>query len=349
MYSRQFTERPEKIIQNGKAKFGSFIGVSSRLDIKGMRTPYAGIPMPAVISNLRIKGRINYIFSLEKYIGLVHFLDFKIFTLSEVVFWNKETEKKYVYHAIIPLRRRTVPINTTKGICASYYRSRFIKTSWGQKHQNHNISFKVKGDKVRPNAEGIISSLIDDDFHSDFMFVNPAPTSSRCSATWIGSMKIHGKIKVKDDVNESDGLALLSLNRTYYKFQDSFEIAYGIGTVKEKNITFNLQSSNLDAADSNKYNNNVLIVDGVPTALPPVYITHPFGIGKDWIIQDTESMIDLTFTPVSLNNRNLDMIIMRTVYSTVYGLYNGILLDKDGNKIFLKNLPGIIYKSKIRL
>ncbi len=93
----------------------------------------------------------------------------------------------------------------------------------------------------------------------------------------------------------------------------------------------------------------MLIVDSEPTALPPVDITHPFGIDKDWIIQDTESMVDLTFTPISLNNRNLDLVAMSTRYSTIYGVYNGILLDKDGNKIFMKNFLGIIYKSRIRL
>ena len=58
MYSRQIDEPPLHIIENGKAHFGTFSGVSPKIDIKGMRAPYAGVPLPAFISNLRIKSRL---------------------------------------------------------------------------------------------------------------------------------------------------------------------------------------------------------------------------------------------------------------------------------------------------
>ena len=78
-------------------------------------------------------------------------------------------------------------------------------------------------------------------------------------------------------------------------------------------------------------------------------MTHPFGIKKDWIIQDTESMIDLTFTPVSDNHRILNVIAIRTDYNVIYGNYNGVILTKDGEKLVLKNFPGIINKSTLRI
>lgn len=131
MYSRQFTEPPEHLVQNGKAHFGSFNGVSPKTDIRGMRAPYAGVPVPSIISNLRIKSRLEYIFSLKDFIGLSQFYDFKVIGLGEIIFWSKETGKKYVYHTIMPPRRRFVPVLTTRGICACYRKPRFMKISWG--------------------------------------------------------------------------------------------------------------------------------------------------------------------------------------------------------------------------
>jgi len=350
MYSRQVTERPDKIIQNGKAIFGSFLGVTSKLDIKGMRAPYAGIPLPSVISNLRIKSRINYIFNLDQYIGIVHFFDFKAFALAEICYWNQKTNKKYVYHNTILPRRRTVPLTTLKGLCASYAGGRFIKIAWNNNHQHFSIDFKVHGDKIRPSSSGLIRSCLNDDFHSDLMFVNPAPTKARCAATWLSTMKLNGQISIKnEDTYNSDGLGLMDLNRSYYKLKDKFEIAYGVGKLRDKNIALHLQTSNIEAADSDRYNCNTLVIDNEQTMLPPVDITHPFGIAKNWIIQDTDGMVDLTFTPASVNTRNFDVIALKNVYTTIYGHYDGVLLDKDGNKIILKNFPGIIYKSKIRL
>ena len=86
MYSREFKEPPVQIVQNGKANFGTFLGISSKFGIKGMRAPYAGVPLPTVISKLRIKSRLNYIFSIDKYIGISEFYDFRIFSLAEVAF-----------------------------------------------------------------------------------------------------------------------------------------------------------------------------------------------------------------------------------------------------------------------
>lgn len=350
MYSRQFTEPPEQLVKNGKAQFGSFKGVSPKIDIRGMHAPYAGIPVPSFISNLRIKSRLEFAFSIQNYIGISQFYDFKAIGLGEIIFWNKETGKKYVYHTIMPPRRRFVPTVTKRGICASYKHSRFIKISWGRQHQHHALTFKVKGDNARPNAEGYFISPMQDDMHNDVLFVNPSPAFSRCSATWVSSMNIKGHLAINNEqADDSDGLGMMILNRAYYKMHSKSSSVYGLGEVGKKKISFYIKTSNMDAADSDSYNSNVLIVDGKETALPPVYMTHPFGIQKNWVIQDTESMVDLTFTPVSTNQRTLNLIALRTSYNTMYGTFDGVLLTADGEKIVLKNLKGLLHKGMLRL
>lgn len=350
MYSREFIPPPEHVIQNGKASFGSFTGVSPKIDIRGMRAPYAGVPLPSFISNLRIKSRLNYAFSLNKFIGMASFIDFKVIGLSEITLWNKETGKKYVYHSIMAPRRRFVPINTTRGICACYQRKRFLKISWGRQHQHHALTFKMKGDNFRPNVEGFVFSPMEDSMHNDVMFVCPSPASPRCSATWLNAMNVQGQITINGEMqDESTGLGIMSLTRAYYKFHSTQVFTYGIGVVKDKKVVLNLQCSNLDAADSDTYNTNILVVDGQVTALPPVYITHPFGTSKEWIIQDTENMVDLTFKPVSLSARALNLIALRTTYTNIYGTFDGVLLTKDGQKITLKSFPGILQNGMLRL
>ena len=217
MYSREFLEPPEHLVQNGKAHFGSYDGVSPKTDIRGMRAPYAGVPVPSIISNLRIKSRLDYVFSLKDYIGLSQFYDFKVIGLGEIIFWNKESGKKYVYHTIMSPRRRFVPVLTTRGICACYRKARFIKISWGRQHKHHALTFKVRGDNARPDAEGYVYSPLQDDMHTDSLFVCPSPASSRCSATWFSSMKVSGHVAINGEpVQDSDGLGMMILNRAYY-------------------------------------------------------------------------------------------------------------------------------------
>ncbi|MCR4735006.1 MAG: DUF2804 domain-containing protein [Treponema sp.] len=351
MYSRLFSTPPEHIIsKKGKAKFGTYKGVSPKTEIRGMYAPYAGIPVPAFISNLRIKSRLNFIFNLNKFFGFVEFFDFKVIGLSEIILWNKETSKKYVYHFIMPPRRRFIPTTTSRGICATYNKRRFVKISWGRQHLHHAMTFKVHGDSARPNIEGYIYSQKEDKIHSDFMFVNPSPTSSRCSATWLATMAASGHITINgEEADDSNGLCAMSLNRTYYKFHSRSIMAWGMGDCDGKKIIFQIKNTELDAADADNYNDNILIIDGKESALPSVLLTCPFGSDKKWIIQDTESMVDLSFTPASVNNHILNLIALRTENEVVFGNFEGTLLDSQGEKIQLKNFSGIITKGLLRL
>jgi hypothetical protein len=354
MYYRKIDLCPEKIVSHGKAHFGNFNDVSKKISISGMRAPYAGIPLPAFISKLRIKSKIDFVFNLDSFIGFTRFFDLKLIGLAEIILWDKESGKRYSYHSFMPPRRRFDPKTTNRRICASYNKARYIKISWGREHQHHALSFKVLGDSVRPNAEGFCYSPMQDFMHKDMMFVNPSPSTSRCVATWFSSMSLNGSVSVgskghilKQD--NSNGLGIMTLKRAYYKFRTKTKSVYGIGKIKDKNVVFYIQTSNLDAADTDAYNSNVLVVDGVETVLPPVYITHPFGIDKKWIIQDTESMIDLAFNPISTTTRTLNILLLKNTASIIYGTFEGTLLTKDGEKIVLKNLTGILHTDNLRL
>jgi hypothetical protein len=150
-------------------------------------------------------------------------------------------------------------------------------------------------------------------------------------------------------VDNSAGLGIMTLKRAYYKFRTKTIAVFGLGEVKGKKINLYLQTSNLDAADTDSYNSNVMVVDGEETVLPPVYITHPFGIEKKWIIQDTESMIDLTFNPISTNTRVLNILVLKNTSSMIYGTFEGVLLTKNGEKIIIKSLPGVLHTDNLRL
>ena len=163
-------------------------------------------------------------------------------------------------------------------------------------------------------------------------------------------MNVRGKVLLNStEADNSTGLAAFVLNRTYFKLRSHTKMLYSLGKVKGKDVFFTMQYSNLDAANADLYNNNVLIVDGKPTALPSVIMTHPFGIDKNWIIQDTESMIDLAFNPISTTTRTLNILLLKNTASIIYGTFEGTLLTKDGEKIVLKNLTGILHTDNLRL
>lgn len=162
----------------------------------------------------------------------------------------------------------------------------------------------------------------------------------------IGTGKHRKDIK---ELPEENGLALMVMNRTYLKMHCQSEFMVGLFELDGKKILFSFSNTNQDAIDEDNFNNNMLSLNGDISAMPPVCITHPFGIEKKWVVQDTEGMVDLCFFPTSLASRTLNIILMRNAYTTIYGNFEGVLLSKDGEQIALKNCPGIVTKSTLRL
>lgn len=356
MYSREISSPPEKLIKNGIPVFGTFSGITPTLDIKGVANPFHGIPMPPIFTRFRIRARLIYVFNFGDYIGSIEIFDNKILNMAELIFWNKTTCKKYRYRKFLGVRYRFIPKNLDKGICSYSTKNHHIRFSWNHLNDRLSIILKLKGDFSQPEIDISFLNHFADSTSNEIISVKPAPNKHRCSATWYaigkfcGSLNItNKKTKVKDFTQGANGIGLMFLNRSYYSFITKGENISAVGKVGDKEIIFRLSTTSLDGANTDAYNDNVLFVDGELTLLPPTYFTHPFGINKEWIIQDVESMVDLTFTPSSVSSNSLNLIGIRTASDTIFGMINGFLLTKENEKIMLKEFPAIVKKSLLRL
>lgn len=348
MYTREIKAPPERIIHNGRIEFGTFCGLLKRLDIRGVRTPFAGFPFPAVITNFRIQSSVMFLFNIGSYIGTVDFFDHKVFGFADIVFWNKENGRKYSYRSFMGPRRRFIPHNMETGFCASFKKKRYVRISWDHHHDRLSLIFNLKGDSSRPAAQAAFISHYSDSAMCEVATVIPAPSKRRCSATYMASPLIHGtfslgKTKFSDEVNHEnlDGFALLSINRAYYNLHSVSEFVVASGEIDGKKFGFQIFTTQENAVDSENINGNILCVDGECTPLPPVTITHPFGLSKKWVIQDFENMVDLTFTPASDNRRDVSFFVIKSQLRTIFGTFEGVIKTKDGEDIVLHNFEGI--------
>lgn len=355
MYTRLVLPPPPELIQNNKPVFGTFAGAPVSMDIRGVHMPFGVIPLPTFITNFRIKSRLSFTFALGNYIGLVEFYDAKIFGFNEIVFWDISSGKRYAYRHLMGPSRRLIPHELRATVCASRYKKRYIRVSWDRDKNRISLLFNVAGDSARPYANGAFISHFSEEGIGDATFVTPLPTMRRCAASYYMTFPLHGALsitpldestKVMDDM---DGLGLIDMSRSYLLFRSRSEYVTGMGIVKGKKVVFRIQTTSLDAVDAEKYNANALFVDGEMTPLPPVRITHPRGLKGRWNIQDTESMVDLVFTPVSDLARTVSVLILRTRYHIMYGTLEGALLTKEGEKIIIKSMPGIAKHNLLRL
>jgi len=75
----------------------------------------------------------------------------------------------------------------------------------------------------------------------------------------------------------------------------------------------------------------------------------PNGTDADWIIQDIEGMVDLTFTPKERNKSGASFIITHVEFTAPLGYYNGMLMNVNNEKIQVKNLFGMGEKLYLRV
>lgn len=355
MYTRETEPSPDSFVRSKKPVFGTFEGHAERLDIRGVFKPYGTLPLPTFITNLRIKSRLVYIFSIGEYLGSIQFLDAKIFGMAEVCFWNTRTRQKYVYRSVMGPRKRFVPHSLNLAATTSYRKSRYIRISWDRKNNRLSMIFDLKGDSARPRANAALSSTFDSGQFSELTCVIPAPTLRRSSASYYAMFPLSGAVNLIfpngefQAMQKQDGVSFLDINRTYMKFRSHGEVITCLSNLDEKLLSLRLKSTSHDAVNPNAYNANVLFYDGKPTPLPPVVITHHYGLMNQWIIQDTENMVDLTFTPCSENINKLSVVILRAVTHTIYGTLEGVVCTSSGEKISIKSLPCLTENYLIRL
>lgn len=347
---------PKNIVQNRQPVFGTFDGSPSKLDIRGVRTPFTDIHLPHFLTDFRIRSMINLSFEIGPYIGNIDFYDEKVFGYAEVVLWNKENSSRFTYKTFMGPRRRFIPHELTSGFVSSFKKRHYVKINWDHKHDRFTVVLNMKGDSNRPDLRASFIGRFSDPATKDFLTVVPYPTKRRCSATFVSTQKINGSIslgktKLLEPVNiqDTDGSAILKINRSYYNLYNFSEYVCASGVINGKNVSFVLSQAMDDAVEQDTYNENMLIVDGKCTPLPSVTITHPMGITDKWIIQDTENMVDLTFTPESDNYRELSFYVFESRFHTVYGKFEGSIKTKDNELIDFDDFDGIAKNQMMRL
>lgn len=358
VYTRQALKTPKSIVQNGKPVFGYYPQPFENLDIRDINHAYGNFLLPSFISNLRIKANLVFSFYTSKYIGIIEFFDSKVFGFVEFILFDKDTKKKYAYRQVLGLHKRIVPKSTVQATCSSHSKRRHVRINWCKKEEKITATFNIKGDKSRPDFCANLQIDTSKKTFAQASNVVPALVNRRCSASvqmcggCSGFITVNGQhYTLQNSVPKSasqnimpfltDCGAFLDIRRAYYPLRSHITGLMGAGVIKGKQVSFRFGQTNFDPVDNYKYNDNMLFVENMPTPLPPVKITMPYGINKTWIMQDTESMVDLCFEPIAITRRKASLIFLHLDYQTVLGTINGTFLTADGKSINLKNFYAV--------
>ena len=354
MYKREMLDLPDSLVKGGKPVFGTFKGHPHFFDIRGIYRPFGVFPLPTFITDSRIKNRLIFTFKVGSCVGRVSFVDAQVVDYMEILLWNRATGQKYAYHSLLLPRKNFVPDNMEKGSACNYLTGRYARVGWNRVKNKLSVVLDLKGDAERPFVRASFTGSYDGLF-SELVSVRPDGSFKRSRANYNSMMPLKGHIIMlykngeTKTMSDNKGLGAFDITKSFIKFRSRGKSILGFGEAGGKAITFRMAAESENAVAADEYNCNVLFYDGKATPLPPVVISHYRGIYKNWVIQDTENMVDLTFTPTSIVFSSVNAFVVRTVYQTMLGYFEGTLMTADGEKVSFKSLTGLTETYLIRL
>lgn len=347
MYSRKIEQAPDSPLINNKPLFGTFSGKFKYFDIRTLQLKVGPIQIPQIIGNFRIFESLRFYFIDETYIGEIELFNAHYFSYLEATIWNRKTTQKKAYRKLVVPSFIKMPRAFKNSVVVYRTKSRFVRIQY--RHTKLHIDFDFLGSKHKPPCAGAFVLNLESPEFVEASSVIPYKGKQRCQLSYFCSSSAEGWIStgLNDHVMQKEkGLGFFEIKKIHASLRTHSRFLTGFGLLNGQTITFRLTES--EYQNQNKYNENIVFFNGKSWPLPPVKITRPYGFNKMWIIQDTESMVDLTFTPKSKNSRKISAFVVRTEYDTILGAFDGVLKLSKDLKIELKEFPGIGKKIILR-
>ncbi|WP_304225275.1 DUF2804 domain-containing protein [Gracilinema caldarium] len=340
MYQRDISPPRSSPLDKGIPVFGTWTRPFDDVDLLSVKHPFF-IPTMKWIRNLRVKEWQTFHIQNETYFLIAVLTNAKYYRLAQVFLWNKETKESLLFRKSLPFGAWKLP--------RSLSNSSITSRSYGFYFRIHNwldadlieLDLDIEPKLKRPSFTAHL------EFDFSRLKTTPLVTclpfaERRCMYNYKAMVPVRG------DLVFGGKHVSLSLDKTFgffmdykgyfpYRMRQTWCTGHGF---HNDGRPFGFSVVESQTRDSFRYNENGLWLAGQLTPLPPVRITMPEGPDSDWVIQDLEGMVDLTFTPKEPIKTGFDFIITRSEYISPFGVYNGMLQTKDGEKINLRNVWG---------
>jgi hypothetical protein len=349
-YSRTPQSPKTPPVQNGRPVQGTWTTRFEKVDLLEVQRPFS-IPLPAALRNYRIKEWQSFIVQEENIFFEAFFADIKYYSFAEVFFFDKTTNEKLRYFKVLPFHPWRMPQSLSNSTVESknfgFY---FNIHNWLDAELiklDINIAPSINRPAFTANLEFDLSRKKWTPFTTNLLF-----SESRCMYTFKTLSPVRGKIQL-------GGKAYRALHRrkTSGIFRDCKGFypyrmcavwcnAFGFDAGGQR---FGFSLGENQAIEEYKDNENGFWLDGTLHLLPPVKITQSGGSGTDWVIQDIEGMVDLTFTPIEEITASFNFVLTKSRYYTPLGKFNGMIKTSRGESFAINSLWGNIENLYLRV
>ena len=149
-------------------------------------------------------------------------------------------------------------------------------------------------------------------------------------------------------LTDEESAAIVDDHRGYYPRRAHYDWVTTMGKCNvdgaEKWLAFNLTRN--QSIDQEKYNENILWLEGKTSILPPITFTRnpeskDFKDYSEWIVKDEHDMVNLKFKVYNMNPMIMHALVVNIDYYVAYGELEGYIRDEDGKKYVLDGMLGM--------
>jgi hypothetical protein len=348
MKGKAFEPAPEAIVADGQFALGRFGTPFRKLNMLDVVRPFH-YRIPRIVKSWRLKEWQAFQFGDKRWFFFASLYNAKVCSMVLFIAYDRETKRKYVVRRLLPgsffrfadsLSGSDVYYHGARTLLESAcdYDSGTIQLSIvrGSRKAERRFSgrfrFSCTPKVSAPNVVCLPLSL------------NRAMYSTKILMPMEGEFSLGGE---SFRFEGPDSMGILDDHKGYYPYQLRYDWVTGFGAdAKGRRVGFNLTDNQVK--DQVRYNENCLWINNKVWPLPPVKVTRPQGPTGEWIIQDTEGMVDLVFTPELKNDVRFNLGIIESDYNGPLGSFRGFIKNGEGEKIQAELLYGAGEKEYLR-
>jgi hypothetical protein len=333
---------PETLVHDGRPQFGVFdnpLRNANLMDARYEMIP--GVCAPDPIKALRLKKWQFFLIVHPRYtLGMV-IIDLGFIASSFLYVFDRETGKLSQHKRMAPSRSVRVADNLWNGRCRFRQKNYSIDIRNQLDKGHHHITLRVGGDA--PHVDGEIRLLQNPGGTRPITVCMPVGAerfmySTKAACTASGTLRIGGEQITFDPTRDTafmDEHKAFYPHHTYWKWA-ALAFVGEHGRLVAANMTDNL------VKDQESWNENAILTPNATHLLGPVHFNYdPADIMKPWTLHDDDNRVQLTFTPLAVKYDNTNMLVVRTDYRQPMGLFNGALVDGNGNTIQVTDAFGV--------
>jgi hypothetical protein len=345
---RPFDPAPENAVEKGSFALGRYGTPFRRANMLDVSHPFH-YPVPRIIKDWRLKEWQAFTFGDKRWFFLASLYNAKTCSLVLFLAYDRERKKRCLIRRFIPGSL----FHFTESLSGSdvYYHGARSLLEMACDYDAGAMQLTVVHGSRRPGRRfsGRFRFSCGPKVAAPNVVCLPLSLNRAMYSTKI-LMPMEGEFSVGGESHRFEGPASMGIiddHKGFYPYRMRYDWVSGFGTdAKGRRIAFNLTDNQV--RDQARYNENCLWINNKAWALPPVKVTRPQGPSGEWIIQDTEGMVDLVFTPEVPNEVRFNIGILESDYYGPLGSFRGFVSNGEGEKIQAELLYGVGEKEYLR-